>query len=608
MAENESGKKKKRKKLNMEDLMKDVSSQTTDPYEVECDCDKDDGDGLTLDEAIRLKARMQVEYLLSCQGYCVGLGNIWRFPSLVYTNHGGAYLIPFTLLIVILGIPLFYLETSFAQFSGYGPARIWRSVPIMKGIGYAMMWISTVAVNQFTIITAWALFYLYSALSNPFPWTTTNDWWHKDEKLTPAENFWQFRVLKTHESEGLQDLGEMNSQIACTLFLVWCVVFRANVLNVGPKGKLLYMSSILPYLLITGFCIHGSTQEGAMDGVSFYMKPDWKYVQKPKIWTQAATQIFFSLSISMGGLMTFGSKKNFQDRRLLKDTLTLVAANYIMSALSGFASFTLMGNMAHRTGNSIDKVIKDGFGIIFIVYPYTFGFLENQGKILAVLFFIMVIFLASKSVMALSNSVINGIVEVFPQYLGGKRVQVCVAYSFLQFSIGVLQTFSGGFYWFKMVSEYGASVGLILLVQITGCTIAFGYGHLCSRKKRLLADFELMLHQPVAKFFRISWYYVCPITVCILLIFAYTSNEDVDFGNPTATVWGNNLGMFLSFIPFIIIVMTILYTMFEVSHAKLRTMADVVRPHPDWGPSDKTVPYRDNHIDDPDSEEEEYSA
>lgn len=87
------------------------------------------------DEAMegREKWGGQVEFLLSCIGYCVGLGNVWRFPYLAYESGGGAFLIPYLIMLVLCGIPLFMMELSFGQFAGLGPVTAWRAVPAFKG-------------------------------------------------------------------------------------------------------------------------------------------------------------------------------------------------------------------------------------------------------------------------------------------------------------------------------------------------------------------------------------------------------------------------------------------------------------------------------------------
>ncbi|GCB77945.1 hypothetical protein scyTo_0021151, partial [Scyliorhinus torazame] len=74
----------------------------------------------------------KTEYLLSMIGYAVGLGNVCRFPYLAYRNGGGAFLIPYTLMLALAGIPMFFLESSFGQFASLGPVAVWKAVPMLQ--------------------------------------------------------------------------------------------------------------------------------------------------------------------------------------------------------------------------------------------------------------------------------------------------------------------------------------------------------------------------------------------------------------------------------------------------------------------------------------------
>ena len=102
----------------------------------------------------------QFEFILATLGFAVGLGNIWRFPYLVYKNGGGTFLIPYLIMLLFAGLPLFFLELVLGQYSGQGPAKLFgRISPIFKGLGFAMVLATFFVSIYYNVIVAWTLFY-----------------------------------------------------------------------------------------------------------------------------------------------------------------------------------------------------------------------------------------------------------------------------------------------------------------------------------------------------------------------------------------------------------------------------------------------------------------
>ncbi|XP_033743037.1 uncharacterized protein LOC117329281 [Pecten maximus] len=122
----------------------------------------------------------RLDFVLSCLGYVVGLGNVWRFPYLVYKNGGGAFFIPYAIMLVFCGVPLVYLELAFGQYASLGPITVWKAVPLFKGIGISMVLSSTIVSIYYNMVNAWAFHFLFASMTGVLPWLGCDNFWNTE--------------------------------------------------------------------------------------------------------------------------------------------------------------------------------------------------------------------------------------------------------------------------------------------------------------------------------------------------------------------------------------------------------------------------------------------
>ncbi|XP_009985813.1 PREDICTED: sodium- and chloride-dependent glycine transporter 2-like, partial [Tauraco erythrolophus] len=120
----------------------------------------------------------KLDFILSMVGYAVGLGNVWRFPYLAFKNGGGAFLIPYLMMLALAGIPIFFLEVSLGQFASQGPVSVWKAIPALQGCGIAMLIISVLIAIYYNIILCYTLFYLFASFVPVLPWASCNNPWN----------------------------------------------------------------------------------------------------------------------------------------------------------------------------------------------------------------------------------------------------------------------------------------------------------------------------------------------------------------------------------------------------------------------------------------------
>ncbi|NXE25547.1 SC6A4 protein, partial [Ardeotis kori] len=302
----------------------------------------------------RDKWSKKMDFLLSVIGFAVDLGNVWRFPYICYQNGGGAFLIPYTLMAVFGGVPLFYMELALGQFHRTGAIPIWKCIcPIFKGIGFAICIIGLYVSFYYNTIIAWALYYFYSSFSGTLPWASCDNPWNTPHctnyfgrsnvtwtnfSRSPAEEFYTRKVLEIQKSGGLYDVGGIRWQLLLCLFLIFTIVYFSLWKGVKTSGKVVWVTATLPYVVLLILLVRGATLPGAWRGVVFYLRPDWGKLLSTEVWVDAAAQIFFSLGPGFGVLLALASYNHFHNN-CYRDALVTSAVNCLTSFLSGFVIF-----------------------------------------------------------------------------------------------------------------------------------------------------------------------------------------------------------------------------------------------------------------------------
>lgn len=234
----------------------------------------------------------KAEFVLACVGYAVGLGNVWRFPYLCFKSGGGAFLIPYFIMLFLCGIPLLVLEFGLGQYVRAGPVQAFGMVcPIFKGTGLATVMISFVLTTYYNVIIAWALFYLFASMQSQLPWDTCGNWWntpacfsHNDylnlngtvkpnDTISSTEEYFNHRVLQITGS--IDDTGGMRWELLGLLFLAWVIVYLCLFKGLKTSGKVVYFTATFPYIVLLVLFINGLMLEGSLEGIKLLFIPKW---------------------------------------------------------------------------------------------------------------------------------------------------------------------------------------------------------------------------------------------------------------------------------------------------------------------------------------------
>ncbi|CAI9584975.1 unnamed protein product [Staurois parvus] len=314
-------------------------------------------------------------------GYAVGLGNVWRFPYLAYKNGGGAFLIPYTIMLALAGLPLFFLECSMGQFSSRGPISVWSVVPLLQGVGVTMVLITTLVCIYYNVIIAYSLYYLFASFQRVLPWSDCFSWadakcriLHRNLKDHTNKRTYvstctymslkfyfslYFRKVALRRSSGLDETGEVVWYLALCLLLAWIIVGAALFKGIKSSGKVVYFTAVFPYVVLIILLVRGATLEGAIQGIDYYIGTQFYYFINLQVWKDAATQIFFSLSTAWGGLIALSSYNKFHNN-CYSDAIIVCVVNCGTSVFAGFAIFSILGHMAHISEKSVSEVVDSG--------------------------------------------------------------------------------------------------------------------------------------------------------------------------------------------------------------------------------------------------------
>ncbi|VDM39508.1 unnamed protein product [Toxocara canis] len=530
---------------------------------------------------VRDKWANKIEFLLAVIGYAVDLGNIWRFPSVCYKHGGGAFLIPYLVMLLIGGLPMFYMELALGQFHRSGCISIWKKIcPMFKGIGYGICFICTFIACFYNAIIAHAVYFVFSSLQveKPIdhfvssiniaevPWKSCNNSWNTElctsslnetldksgEKLrTPSEEYFLFNVLEINRSSGFEDLGGVKPSLAFCLLIVFLLVYFALWKGPRSSGKVVWVTATAPYIILTVLLVRGITLPGASKGIYYYLMPDFKKLLDPSVWTAAATQIFFSLGPGFGVLLALSSYNDFNNN-CYRDALVTSVINCGTSFFAGFVIFSTLGYMAELTNRPVSEVVGDhDASLIFIVYPQAIATM-SYSNCWSFIFFIMLITLgidstASQALSFISFSgieaLITGFCDEYPRILARKR-EIFVGFVIASYYFGSLPTVTyGGTYVIPYLDEYGVSLSVLFIVMCEMVAVCWFYGI-----SRFSEDVRQMLGFYPGFYWRFCWM-CCPIFIAtIFLLSVYnTSISPMSIPSYTYPQWSVPLGWFLRF-------------------------------------------------------------
>ncbi|KAJ8415851.1 hypothetical protein AAFF_G00404080 [Aldrovandia affinis] len=465
----------------------------------------------------------KTQYMLTCVGFCVGLGNVWRFPYLCQSHGGGAFMIPFLILLVLEGVPLLHLEFAIGQRLRKGSLGVWRSIhPYLMGVGLVS----------------------------------------ECERSSSVDYFWYRLTLNT--STTIEESGGLQWWMVLCLVSAWAVLYICCIRGIETTGKAVYITSTLPYVVLTIFLIRGLTLKGSVDGIKFLFTPDLDELANPSTWLDAGAQVFYSFSLAFGGLISFSSYNSVfnnceQDAVIISiiNGLTSVYAATVVYTIIGFRAterfddcisgniLALINTFELPEGNitasnyaeavlSLNRTDQDvieslnlktcnldtflsegveGTGLAFIVFTEAITKMPVS-PLWSILFFVMLFCLGLSSMFGNIEGVLVPLqdLHVFPkkwpkEAITGLTCLVCCI-------TGLIFVQQSGNYWLALFDSFAGSIPLLIIAFCEMVGVVYIYGI-----DRFNDDIKFMIGHKPNIFWQATWRVISPLIMLVIFLF-----------------------------------------------------------------------------------------
>jgi NSS family neurotransmitter:Na+ symporter len=407
-------------------------------------------------------------FILAAIGSAVGLGNLWGFPYKLYSFGGGAFLIPYIIALFVVGIPLMILEFSLGHYTQRAAPDAFKTCQKrFEIVGWWGILLGFVIITYYPVILGYCFSFLWFSIKGIFnggvlPWAGQGV-----AGVQSAKDFFFEKYLGFKEGIAL---GGVRWNIVFPLVFSWVSMYFCIFRGVRLVGRIVWLTVPLPWLMLLILTVRGLTLEGAMQGLAYYLDPVWSELAKPVTWRYAFGQVFFSLSLAFGVMITYAS---FLHRKsdLNNNAAIISIADFATSFVAGLAVFATLGGMAFATqqaGNPvpIEKVAGGGPSLAFVAFPYALAQLPYSAWFSFVFFFALIT-LGIDSAFSITESILASIVDK----TGWRRDVVLPVMSLVGLLFGLVYVTRGGLNWLGTIDGFVNGTWGIALLGLLECVV-----------------------------------------------------------------------------------------------------------------------------------------
>ncbi len=403
----------------------------------------------------RAKWKSKTGFIFAAIGSAAGLGNIWRFSYLCYRNGGGAFLLPYFIALIVVGIPLMILEFGIGhREKGSAPKSFYSISSKLEWIGWwPVVFVMFGIVVYYNVIISWCVNYFYHSF---------NLSWGAD----PGAFFDSFLNV----TSGPASIGSISLPILGGLILVWIIswiiVFFGVQRGIERATKILIPSLFVLTIILA---VWAATLPGAGDGLIQYLRPDFSSLADAGVWIDAFSQIFFTLSLGFGIMIVYASYLP-EKTNIVGDSLKIAVGDSLFAFIAGIAVWGTLGYMANAQNVEISEVVSESVGLAFVTFPQAISLLPAFSVFFGLLFFAILTFAGISSAISIIEAFSSSLMDKF----GFERKNVVPVVCAIGLLGGVVFTTGAGLYWLDIVDHYLTTYGLVA-VGILECIVIGWY-------------------------------------------------------------------------------------------------------------------------------------
>lgn len=420
-----------------------------------------------------------------------------------YKHGGGAFFIPFFIAIFTLGIPLMILEFSLGHWSRGGAPKAFAKIGRKwEWVGWWPLIVEFITVIYYSVVMAWCFSYMIYSLD--LRWGSN------------AESFFLDHFLGLTNAPEI--LGSIRLPVVLGLLCIWLLIYLILRKGVKNIGRVVLITVPLPTILLVILAIRGLTLPGAMEGISFYLTPDFSKLLNAEIWLAAYSQVLWSFSLAGGIMITYAS---FLPKKsdINNNAIITCLADAGTSFFAGFAVFSVIGYLAFSMGVGVNEVVTVGPELAFIAYPTAVSLLPFAAAFFGLIFFIALLTFGIDSAFSMVEPLPVGITDKWK--ISKEKVTgiVCL----LGFLIGLIYTTGSGLHWLNITDNFLANYGLALIALVE-CIIV-GYIFNIRRLRKYANDVSEI---KIGRWWEILIKYVNPII--LIFLFIMFAHENITTG------------------------------------------------------------------------------